>query len=86
MTPKPGYTVKEGTEIILHTGAVKEDSNTVMVPSIIGHSSESASELLSSLGLKVTFTGNGIVSEQTLEGKVVKKGTTITANLDIMAD
>ncbi|MBU3176376.1 stage V sporulation protein D [Clostridium estertheticum] len=86
MTPKPGYTVKEGTEIILHTGEVKEDSNTVMVPSIIGRSSESASELLSSLGLKVTFTGNGIVSEQTLEGKVVKKGTTITADLDIMAD
>ncbi|MBU3214229.1 stage V sporulation protein D [Clostridium estertheticum] len=86
MTPKPGYTVKEGTEIILHTGAVKEDSNTVMVPSIIGRSSESASELLSSLGLKVTFTGDGIVTEQTLEGKVVKKGTTITADLDIMAD
>ncbi|MCB2356651.1 stage V sporulation protein D [Clostridium estertheticum] len=86
MTPKPGCTVKEGTEIILHTGEGKEDSNTVMVPSIIGRSSESASELLSSLGLKVTFTGNGIVTDQTLEGKVVKKGTTITADLDIMAD
>ena len=86
MTPKPGYTVKEGTEIILHTGAVKDDSNMVMVPNIKGSSSESASKLLSSLGLNVRFTGSGIVTEQSIEDKEVKKGTTITANLDIMAD
>lgn len=86
MTPKPGYTVKEGTEIILHTGEVQNDSNTVMVPNIKGSSSESASKLLSSLGLNVSFTGSGIVTDQSIEGKVVKKGTTIIANLDVMAD
>ena len=86
MTPKPGYTVKEGTEIILHTGAVKEDNNMVMVPNIKGNSPEATTALLGSLGLKAKFVGNGIVAEQSMEGKEVKKGTTITIHLDITAD
>ncbi len=86
MTPKPGYTVKEGTEIILHTDTKIEDNNIVMVPNIKGNSPETASELLNSLGLKVQFIGNGIASEQSIEGTEVKKGTTITVHLDIMAD
>ncbi len=86
MTPKPGYTVKEGTEIILHTGALKKDNNMVMVPNIKGNSPENATKLLSSLGLKARFVGNGIVAEQSIEGKEVKKGTTIEIHLDITAD
>ena len=86
MTPKPGYTVKEGTEIILHTDTLKEDSNMVMVPNIKGSSSEAASKLLSGIGLRVQFSGSGIVSDQSIEGKEVKKGTIVTAHLDIMAD
>lgn len=86
MTPKPGYTVKEGTEIILHTDTKVEYSNTVIVPNIKGNSPEKASEMLNSLGLKVQFIGNGIVSEQSVEGTEVKKGTTITLHLDVMAD
>jgi len=86
MTPKPGYTVKEGTEIILHTDTKVEYSNTVVVPNIKGNSSEKASEVLNSLGLKVEFIGKGIVSEQSIEGTEVKKGTTITLHLDLMAD
>ncbi|MBU3111815.1 stage V sporulation protein D [Clostridium lacusfryxellense] len=86
MTPKPGYTVKEGTEVILHTNTKIEDNNIVMVPNVIGSSPEAATSLLSGLGLKVKFVGNGIASEQSLEGTEVKKGTTITVNLDITAD
>lgn len=86
MTPKPGYTVKEGTEIILHTDTKVEYSNSVIVPNVKGNSPEKASEMLNSLGLKVQFIGNGIVSEQSVEGTEVKKGTTITLHLDIMAD
>jgi len=86
MTPKPGYTVKEGTEIILHTNTKKEDSNMVMVPNIKGNSSEAASKLLNSLGLKAQFIGSGITSDQSIEGKEVKKGTTITVTLNTMAD
>jgi len=86
MTPKPGYTVKEGAEIILHTGTVKADSNMVMVPNIVGNSPQATSALLNGLGLKVKFVGNGIASGQSIEGTEVKKGTTITVNLDITAD
>lgn len=86
MTPKPGYTVKEGTEIILHTDTKLQYSNTVIVPNIKGSSPEKASEMLNSLGLKVEFIGDGIVSEQSMEGSEVKKGTTITVHLDLMAD
>ena len=86
MTPKPGYTVKEGTEIILHTDPKIEYTNTVMVPNIKGNSPEKTSELLNSLGLKVQFIGDGIASEQSIEGTEVKKGTTITVHLDLMAD
>jgi len=86
MTPKPGYTVKEGTEIILQTDTKVEYSNMVMVPNIRGNNPEKASEILNRLGLKVRFIGNGIASEQSEEGTEVKKGTTITVHLDIMAD
>ena len=86
MTPKPGYTVKEGTEIILHTDTKIEYSNMVMVPNIKGNSPEKVSALLNSLGLKVQFVGEGIASEQSIEGTEVKKGTTVTVHLDVIAD
>jgi len=86
MTPKPGFTVKEGTEILLRTDSKAQDSNTVIVPNVKGNSPEKASEMLNSLGLNVKFIGNGIVSEQSIEGAEVKKGTTITLHLDLMAD
>ncbi|MCB2288904.1 stage V sporulation protein D [Clostridium sp. CS001] len=86
MTPKPGYTVKEGTQIILHTDIKEQYGNIVMVPNIKGNSSERASEILNSLGLKVQFVGEGIASEQSIEGIEVKKGTTVTVHLDLMAD
>jgi len=86
MTPKPGYTVKEGAEIILHTGIVNADSNMVMVPNIVGNSTQATSALLNGLGLKVKFVGNGIAASQSIEGKEVKKGKTITVNLDFTAD
>ncbi len=86
MTPKPGYTVKEGTEIILHTDTKIQYNNMVMVPNIKGNSPEAVSALLNSLGLKVQFIGDGIASEQSIEGTEVKKGTTITVHLDLIAD
>ncbi len=86
MTPKPGYTVKEGTEIILHTNSKVEYNSTVMVPSVKGNSPDKVSKLLKSLGLKVKFIGNGIAADQDLEGTEVKKGTTVTVHLDVIAD
>ena len=86
MTPKPGYTVKEGAEIILHTNSNVEHDSNVMVPNVKGNTPEIVTELLNNLGLKVKFIGSGISSEQDLEGTEVKKGTTVTVHLDIIAD
>ena len=86
MTPKPGYTVKEGAEIILHTNSNVEHDGNVMVPNVKGNTPEIVTELLNNLGLKVKFIGSGISSEQGLEGTEVKKGTTVTVHLDIIAD
>jgi stage V sporulation protein D (sporulation-specific penicillin-binding protein) len=86
MTPKPGYTVKEGTEIILHTDALIKDNNIVMVPNVVGNSPEATSELLNGLGLKVKFVGEGVASQQDIEGTEVKKGTTVKVYLDSMTD
>ncbi|MGH4120071.1 stage V sporulation protein D [Clostridium sp.] len=86
MTPKPGYTVKEGTEIILHTDSKVEYNNTVMVPNVKGSTPEQVTRLFNSLGIKVKFTGNGTVADQSVEETEVKKGTTVTVHLDIIAD
>jgi len=86
MTPKPGYTVKEGSEVILHTDTKIEYSNMVMVPNIKGNSPQRVSALLNSLGLKVQFIGDGIASEQSLEGIEVKKGTVVTVHLDVITE
>lgn len=88
MNPKPGYTVKEGTKILLYTGNSSNYNNkVVVVPSITGYSIERASELLNSLGLKVQYEGNGLIYEQSIEeGKEVLKGTTVFVRLEQVGD
>lgn len=83
VNPKPGYTVKEGSKIILYTSSTSNYNKVVVVPDMKGYSKERAVNLLNSLGIKVKFNGEGIVSEQDIEaGKEVNKGTTITLLLD----
>lgn len=78
MNPKPGYTVKEGTKIILYTDGSANYNKEVMVPNLGGMSKEKATELLNSLGLKASFEGEGITSQQSIEPKtIVNKGTII---------
>lgn len=88
ITPLPGETVKEGTKVILYTGSSSNyDSYEVAVPNLIGLSREQAAKLLSSLGLKGTFDGTGIVAEQDIdEGTKVKKGTSVNIELDVVGD
>lgn len=78
INPKPGYTVKEGTKIILYTDGAANYNKEVMVPNLVGMSKEKATELLNSLGLKGSFEGEGITSQQSIEPKtIVNKGTII---------
>ncbi|MFA9398757.1 MAG: stage V sporulation protein D [Clostridiaceae bacterium] len=87
VVPVPGYSVKEGTKLVLYTGEKSNYNNEVAVPNLIGHSKENAIEVLNQLGLKSDFTGTGVISEQNLEpGTEVLKGSTVYFNMDILGD
>jgi stage V sporulation protein D (sporulation-specific penicillin-binding protein) len=78
MNPKPGYTVKEGTRIIAYTGSGLNYNRDVVVPNLKGYSKSRAEELLGSLGLKASFSGEGLVVDQSYSPKeIVTKGTEI---------
>lgn len=84
VSPKPGYMVKEGTEIIVYTGKKADTDTTVAVPDLNGYSKEKASELLESLGLHIEFDGEGSVSKQSIApSQHVKKGTVVNVTLKV---
>ncbi|WP_291561970.1 MULTISPECIES: stage V sporulation protein D [unclassified Clostridium] len=84
INPKPGYMVKEGTEITVYTGKEMETDTTVAVPDLSGYSKDKASELLDSLGLRIEFDGEGTVSKQSIAPRQhVKKGTVVTVTLKV---
>lgn len=83
ITPKPGYTVKEGTKINLYTGANANYNKDVVVPDVIGYTKEGATKIFSKIGIKATFEGEGIVSEMSTEpNEIISKDTVIKCKLD----
>lgn len=87
MNPKPGYTVKEGSKIILYTGSTPNYNKVVAVPDVTGLSRDRAVAVFNSVGLKADFEGDGMISEQSIEpGKEVEKGTVITLHTEILGD
>jgi len=87
MNPKPGYTVKEGSKITLYTGATANYNKVVAVPNIKGLSIQRAIEVLNSVGLKGSYQGEGMVSDQSIEASTeVSRGTTITMEIDAIGD
>jgi len=87
MNPKPGYSVKEGDKIVLYTGASSTYNKVVVAPDLTGYTKEKAVEVLNSLGLQADFTGEGLVSEQSINaGEQVSKGTTLTLELELVDD
>lgn len=87
INPKPGYSIKEGTKIVLYTGTSNNYNKIVVVPNLTGMNSKGAKELLESIGLKAELIGDGWVNEQSIEpGKETNKGTTIRVQLDQFGD
>ncbi|WP_392486371.1 stage V sporulation protein D [Haloimpatiens sp. FM7315] len=87
VSPKPGYTVKENSKIILYTGSDGNYNKEVVVPNLVGCTKENAIKILKDLGLKVQFTGQGLVSEQSIDpGKKVYKGAIINLELSVIGD
>jgi len=87
MNPKPGYTVKEGSKIVLYTGSTPTYNKVVSVPDVTGLSRERAVSVFNSVGLKVEFDGEGMISDQSIEpGKEVEKGTSIMLHTELIGD
>lgn len=87
INPKPGFTLKEGKEIILYAGGSKENTDTVVIPDLKGFTKESIIKLFNDLGLKSEFVGEGVVVEQSIAPeKEIRKGTTVTFHLGTLAD
>jgi stage V sporulation protein D (sporulation-specific penicillin-binding protein) len=87
MNPKPGYTMKEGDKILLYTGTTSNYNKVVVVPELVGLNKDKAQKLLNTLGLKADFTGDGLVSKQSIDaGRQVDKGTTVLLELNIIED
>lgn len=78
ITPKPGYSVKEGTKVVIYRGDSPQIDTQVLMPDLYGYSKQGAIEILESIGLKYKITGDGLLVNQSVEaGKIVQKGETI---------
>ncbi|WP_461204319.1 stage V sporulation protein D [Clostridium sp. DL1XJH146] len=87
MMPKPGYTLKETSEIILYTGNGSVETEDVVMPNLIGLNTEKAEDILNKLGVEVTFLGEGLVSEQSISpGQSVLKGQKVVLQLENIPD
>jgi len=87
INPKPGFTLKEGKEIILYAGGSNGSADTVIIPDLKGFTKESIIKLFNDLGLKSEFIGEGLVVEQSVAGnQEIKKGTTVTFHLGTLVD
>lgn len=87
MMPLPGASVKEGNKIVLYTGTSSTYNEEVIVPDLTGNTKEMAQQMLDKLGLKGNFSGDGIVTEQSIKnGEKVKKGTVVDINLEESGD
>lgn len=78
-SPMPGEVIKEDTviEITLDDAA---ENDTVTVPNVLDMTIQQANESLKSVGLDITVTGSGGLSDSQnpLSGEQVKKGTKVT--------
>ena len=82
MTPYPGSSVKEGSQITLYTSSDANYNNNVVIPDVRGYSKEDATYLLKSIGIVPIFDGDGAVSAQDIDqGEVISKGTTVKLTL-----
>lgn len=78
MSPKPGYSVKEGTKISLYLGNDTNYNKDVVIPDLYGYTKEDVVELLDKLNLKAVFSGEGMVVEQSIKPMdFTHRGTTV---------
>ncbi len=67
MSPKPGVSVRENTKITLYLGLEENKNKKIAVPDFTGMTKKEVTELANSLGIKISFMGDGIVVSQDVE-------------------
>jgi stage V sporulation protein D (sporulation-specific penicillin-binding protein) len=83
MSPKPGTSVDEKTKVTLYMGNGKVNNKTVVVPDFTSMTRKEASDMASSLGLRVEFSGDGIVIGQNITPRTeVDKNTLLNIVLE----
>lgn len=83
VSPKPGVLVKENTKVQLYLGVDKNLKTKIAVPDFTNKTEKEINDLAKSLGLKISFTGEGIGSSQDIQpGTEVEKNTTIKVILE----
>lgn len=84
ITPKPGYSVKEGTKVVIYKGDSSQIDKQVLMPDLYGYSKQGAIEILESIGLKYKIVGEGLMVSQSIEvGKIVQRGDTVELTFSV---
>lgn len=85
--PKPGISLNTGSKVILYIGDGENYNNTVIVPNLDGRDVKEVSEILDSIGLKLSKSGDGYAVKQDPEvGEEVERGSSISVEFDIYSD
>ena len=67
VNPIPGFTVKEGTKVVLYMGNTSNYNNkVVVVPDLRGYNRDKVIAILNGVGLKAVFNGEGLAAEQSI--------------------
>ena len=83
VSPKPGVAVAENTKIVLYLGNEKNPSEKISMPDFKGMTKKEILETAKSIGINVTFIGDGIGTSQDIAGGTsVEKNTTVKIILE----
>lgn len=83
ISPKPGVSVKENTKIEMYLGVEANKNNKVSVPSFNNMTKKEILDVADSLGLNISFMGDGIGTSQDIDsGTEVDKNTTVRIILE----
>ncbi|MBB6716309.1 stage V sporulation protein D [Clostridium gasigenes] len=81
--PYPGYSVKDGSKIVLYTGAGGSYNKTIAMPDLKGRSMESVEKVLSGLGITYKVEGEGVVIKQSIpKGELISSDTEVKLTLN----
>lgn len=87
INPKPGMEVNQETKVSLYLGVDENKGGKVSVPNFETMARFEVKEICESLGLNVSFEGDGVAASQDIQpNTTVNKGSTVKIKLEILQD